>query len=225
MASRCLGSGSRGSSSSRIRLYPSAGLQAASAHVERHRDPGAVHPDGFFDDLRSFDGDGPEHHPSGSLLTEFRIGPRRPDASRYLDLKGTLPEQPPHGLAVPPVAEGGVEIHDVEPTGARGGEVRRYLKGIVAVHGLAVANPAQETDDTPSREIYRRDRFDAGFGHSRPVRGSPSARKFESTAAPRRPLFSGWNWIPNTRPSPAAEAKRTPYSVAARWCREAEGSA
>ena len=95
----------------------------------------------------------------------------------------------------------------MEPARAGGGESLGHRQRVGAVGGLPAALAAPEPDHFASEQIHRRDRLDGG---GRRRRHHAGRRKLESTRAPSRPLFSGWNWIPVTRPVATTEAKRPP---------------
>ena len=96
----------------------------------------------------------------------------------------------------------------MEPAGAGGGESLGRRQRIVAVRGLPPALAPVEAHHLAPEQVHRGDRLDAGSGRGRRHYAAP--RKFASTRAPSRPLFSGWNWIPVTRPEATTEANRPP---------------
>ena len=89
------------------------------------------------------------------------------------------------GLIARGAGESAVEIDDVEPTRAGGGETPRLRRRIVVEHGRRAHLAAHQADAAPVLQI------DGGEkDHGR------HPRKFASTARPVAWLFSGWNCTP-----------------------------
>ena len=107
-------------------------------------------------------------------------------------------EDPPDDVAVFPAPDRRVEVDDVEATRAPPLPLPREGHGVVGDDLLRAALAAREEDRAPGEEVDCRDHVDGTTPDSR--------RNPRRTPAPTRPLFSGWNWAPNTRPRRTAAA-------------------
>lgn len=97
-----------------------------------------------------------------------------------------------------------VQIDHMQPVAAGGGEPARglqYIVGNLCCRRIVAAHKAYAR---AVNHIYRREQDHIAI-----------LQKFRSIVSPTSPLFSGWNWQPNTWPRPTAAGTVSPYSVSA----------
>src|SRR5438477_3687203 len=108
-----------------------------------------------------------------------------------------------------------VEVHDVQPRGARARELTGDRDGVTPVDGLAGVVALHQTDATSLPEVYggievqrrRQPRPPSPGSH----RTSPhTSAKLRSSPRPVPPDFSGWNWVAQTLPRSTAATTGPP---------------
>ncbi len=183
---------------------PAARLEGAAAGVEADGHRLAVAGAGLGDPLRVLQGGGADDHPGRAQLEQGVEVVGGANAPGGLDLDG--PDGGDDAAQVLAVAgaaaEGGVEVDDVEPARALGGEAGGGLDR-VAVAGRGPGDPLDQAGRLPVEQVDRREQLQ---GHA----ARTSETKLASRARPAAPDFSGWNWVPNRLPCSTAAAKRPP---------------
>ena len=92
---------------------------------------------------------------------------------------------------------------------AGGTKLREQRERVGGIDGRLGVAPLAQAHHLAVPQIDRRQELDAGQLHR------ASSRKLPSRRRPASPLFSGWNCVPSTRPTPATAAKRRPWRAVA----------
>ena len=98
-----------------------------------------------------------------------------------------------------------VQVDHVKPAAAAERKMLRCLQNIVRHLGRGCVIAPDESDAFAADHIYCREQDHFAI-----------LQKFRSIVSPASPLFSGWNWQPNTCPRPTTAGTGSPYSASAR---------
>ena len=182
---------------------PAAGGQPGAPDVQPDRDPLPVPGDDRPHPVRVLQRRGADVDP-GAAGAE-RAGQRVvvPDAAGHLHLHVQAAHHVREQVRVGAAAEGGVQVHQVDPRGAGPLPGQRGLHR-VAVLAAAAGHALDELDRVPVGDVD-------GGQQGEPGHSVPS--QLASSAAPASPDFSGWNWVADSTPCSAAAANRSPCSV------------
>src|SRR5690606_17776302 len=128
------------------------------------------------------------------------VGPAAQAAAELDRDLHAIADRAQHGQVLARFAERAVQVHHVQPARALGGEAAGALGGIFGVGGFGVGAALLQAHHAPLAQV------DGGI--DREV--AHSLRKFSSSVAPQRWLFSGWAWMPRTLPRRTTLQKVSP---------------
>src|SRR5262245_16465778 len=189
----------------RGRLGPARDAEPPVARVEPDRDATGMRPADGGREVGILDRDGAEDGARGACgehgVDRGRVA--EPAAHLHRDVDGGADRTDEVGLRGPSGARA-VEVDDVEPARARGGEPARHRDRIVAVDRLAVEGALPEADAAAAAQVERR--IDRHAPRTTPT-------KLSSMRSPTCWLFSGWNWQAKTLSRTTLDANSSPYGV------------